>query len=242
MAFPAMIDATMIARARVLLNEPTALNFTDTEIQAWIDRAANYITTNARTSEMGGVSYLPLVAATSAYAFTDATITPSVLATATAEHVIEIDSVFYTAAVYASPHVAQSGYALKKIHPRHMMHLATSTTTQGAPLYWSTRGEYLMIYPFSHDDQAGLDVEILWYKVQSTYEDSGTTYNLPDHMKEYVLWYVMAQANFKLKRYSAANMFMGLFQKFLMFHRADGYPKPVDSMDMMIQPDYTQIA
>lgn len=248
MAFPAMIDATMVARARVLLNEPTALNFTDAEIQAWIDRAANYISKDARTSEMGGVSYIPLVTATTSYAYsavTEPVATAKPLADATSEFNIEIDSLFYCAAVIGAlgAQTATSGYALKKIHPRQLMHLNISTTTQGPPRYWCDRNENILIYPPpSAATENGKVVEVLWYKVQNTYEDSGTTYNLPNHMKEYVLWYVLAQANLKLKRYSASNMFMSLFTKFIMFHRADSYPKPVDSLADMVQPDYTQIA
>ncbi len=240
MAFPAMIDATMVARARVLLNEPTALNFTDTEIQAWIDRAANYISKDARTGEIGGgISKLTIQDATASYAYA-ATDISAALATATQEYNIEIDSIFYCAEATATPQTASGGYTLKKIHPRHFLHLPNSVA--GPPFYWCDRNETILLHPVPAVGQATFVCDVLWYKVHNTYEDSGTTYNLPNYMKEHVLWYVMSQALFKMKRYDAANMFLGIFTKFVMFHRADNYIKPVDSMDMMIQPDYTQTA
>jgi hypothetical protein len=105
----------------------------------------------------------------------------------------------------------------------------------------SANARALTIYPTPGANEASKMIAILWYQIENTYEDSGTTYNLPDHLKEYALWYVLAQAYQRRKWYTVANLYYSIFYKFLFFHRTDQNPKPVDSADKQRVPDYTQI-
>ncbi|MFA6336098.1 MAG: hypothetical protein WCX48_11230, partial [Bacteroidales bacterium] len=64
---------------------------------------------------------------------------------------------------------------------------------------------------------------------------------LPEVLREDPIYYAVAQAFKRRKMYNQANMYETLFRNLVMFHRQDLYDKPVDSMDMMQWPDYTQV-
>lgn len=230
MAFTKILDATMLSRARTWLNEPSALNFTDAEITAWLDRGANYLMHTSKCVEVGSTT-LTLVDATPTYAFT----TPFTAA----ENCIEIETIFYTGATDGT---AQPGFCLEKIDPRQLA--TVSQTATDLPAYWYLIGTTIGIHPTptTANTAATKKCLILWYRNYDTYDDGSAGVYVPDHMCEVPLWYVMAQANLKLKRYAVANMFMAIFMNFLMFYRQDYLPKPVDSRDMWYVPDYTQIA
>lgn len=57
MAFPAMVDATMITRVRYLLNEPVPMKFTDAQLHTWFDRGTNIILAKTKCGEVGGTTF-----------------------------------------------------------------------------------------------------------------------------------------------------------------------------------------
>lgn len=231
MAFTKIVDATMLSRARTWLNEPSALSFTDAEITGWLDRGANYLMHDSKCVEVGSTT-LTLVDGTPTYAFT----TPFTAA----ENCIEIETIFYTGAADGT---AQPGKCLEKVDPRHLATLPHTGATDPVAA-WYLIGTTIGIFPTptTTNGCATKKCLILWYRNYDTYDDGSTGVYVPDHMCEVPLFYVMAQANLKLKRYAVANMFMAMFMDFVMFYRQDYLPKPVDSRDMWTVPDYTKIA
>ena len=247
--FTDSLDATMITRVRSLLNEPTALVFTDAELTNWIDRGANIVLKDSK----GKRNIVNFNATTAVAEYTLASIGIS------ETRAITIETVFYsgvTNTTVPAPQTVSGGYCLEKIHPRQITespHAALS-----APRFWYERGattgssestagtRYIGISPTPVNTIGGgldaylLGFVVLYYENELTFDN--TINLLPNHLQEVVTWYVMAQANLKLKRYAISNMFMSIFMNYLMFYRQDFLPKPVDSTDMMYASDYTQFA
>ncbi len=243
MAFADIAWATagtgMLAKARVLLNEPVANNFTDAQLLLWANRATNYILKNTKAGEIGGTTFVTLTTGSSTFTFDVAG-----LSTLPQVDGIGIETIIYYAAATASPKTAQAGYCLAHINPRHAGKLAN--TAAGVPKYWydqisvsATGMRLITILPTPAAGQNNHLCEVLWYRTYNTYNDGAS---LPGQLQELVLFYILAKANEKLKRFEIADMYMGILDNYLMYFRMDNHPKPIDSSDMMALQDYTQIA
>lgn len=248
-SFTDWVDATMLTRVRSMLNEPTALQFTDVELTGWIDRGANIALKDTKGKR--NIVNFNATSGTAEYSLASIGISES--------STITIDTVFYTGVTESTlptPQTVSGGYCLQKIHPRQI--LKSPHAALSAPRLWYERGitsgsaatttglRYIGISPTPVNTAGGgndaylLGYVVLYYENELWFDN--TINLLPNHMQEAVTWYVLAQANIKLKRYSVANMFMSIFTNYLMFYRQDYLPKPVDSLDMMHAPDFTQIA
>jgi hypothetical protein len=175
---------------------------------------------------------------------------------------ITIETVFYTGVTESTlptPQTVSGGYCLEKIHPRQL--LTSPHAALSSPKFWYERGatagattapvgtRYIGISPTPVNAAGGgsnaylLGYVVLYYENELTQADATDVVSLlPNHLQEVVTWYVLAQANLKLKRYAVSNMFMSIFMNYLMFYRQDYLPKSVDSTDMMFAPDFTQFA
>jgi hypothetical protein len=250
--FPEQTDALINTRLRYMLNDPNALSFTDTELLRWTDRGANILLGTTKGKE----SYLveTLINGTAEYSFAN------LVATADSDSIINIETVFYTGTTsITTPQTAQAGWCLQKVHPRQLANSPFSATD--TPKWWYEVGsttENLSIIPaigIHPTPLTATGIIVLYYESMNTYDNgtletgyvypdsaAGTANNLPEHMQDAVTWYVLAKANEKYKRYEVSQMFMSIFMNFAVFYRQDYNPKPVDSMDMMTAPDFTQFA
>jgi len=231
-------DISAIAEVRRLLNEPIARDFTDTQIQAWIDRGAVEAARLTKLVETGN-TYITLGTGISEYAV------GATLYTAPQDSAIEIEELFYCGQSASTPQKAQGGYALTKIDMATVGHLPNNTA--GAPHYWAIRNtannnRSVYIYPAPAAGQNLHVVEVLWVNAANSLKaaDTSTTHYLREFIREAVYWYAVGEAHKKLRRYDIAEMYHGIFRNLLMFHRSDKHPKPVDSRSDMTVPDYTQ--
>ena len=232
-------DINLIPEVRRLLCEPVARDFTDTQIQGWLDRGASETARLTKGVETG-VSYITLSTGTYEYSY------PSSLYSAPQDLALEIEELFYCGQATSTPQKAQGGYALTKFdvvlqgqHP--------TTITAGPPQFWDIRHtannlRYLYISPAPAAGQNNHVVEVLWYNAVNYLKsaDSSTTHLLREHLRMIPVWYAVAEAHGKMKRYDVAAMYKGIWRNFAMFHRADKHQKPVNSQAEMKLPDYTQ--
>ncbi len=239
-------ELTLIGEARKILAEPTARDFTDTQLQYWWDRGASIA---ARKTKCGETCQTLQALATSTNIYT----VPTALFDAPGQLFIEIDSVFFHGKTTATPQLTDPalGYPLIKINKRQFAHLPQNT--EGAPKYWCvTRDSNILprisIWPAPSVTYNLMMIEIFFYRVANTYKAADgaepVAQYLPEWLRDIPLWYVVSEAYRSLRKYEQAEMYLGIFNNLLMFHRQDRYDRvhEVDSRDMMDLPDYTQVA
>jgi len=122
----------ILDEVRNILNEPSALFWSDDEINEWIDQAAVDISSKAMCVEASG------------------TIT---LASGTLEYTEPTDCIKVYAVVY-------SNRGLLKIHPRQLARI--TATASGAPQYYYHFGGKIGIYPVPGASESGGSVTILY--------------------------------------------------------------------------------
>jgi len=236
MAFPALVTSTIRARVRRLLNEPTALNFTDGQIDDWIEEAARTISERTLGVEECNTAF-QLATGDADYTYTTAGITDCIKI----EALIYIGDNAYDGDVGAS---TTKAFALTKIHPRqteHLTHVYSATAALNLPRYWWDVNNTIYIHP-APGSTYNLDyMLVLYYKKADIYE-TGATYYLPEELREYTIIYAYARALEANNKVSQSQQYMSIFDNFMAFHYTDRYFKPVDSKDMMTMPDRTQFA
>jgi len=217
----AMTDKTkanLVTEVRALINEPNAVLFSDADIEAEIDFAANEMTKAGLTGET----------------FTSQVISDSTQEYAYTTNLPRPEAVIYYGASETAP--GATAKTLIKTHPRQMGRIA-SRTVAGPPVEWWFVDEKIWLYPIPSSSEDGHYIKIIAHNYQSYVEGV-----VPDYLQEYIIWYVLAKCMEKKKNYAAAQQYMAIFDSFIMFHRLDGiYPKPVDSKDMMVQQDRTRV-
>jgi len=224
-------EATLYSDIRSMLNEPTPLIWTNTELLAWIDQAARIIGAVTLSRELtvdDAISSTtgPTVEQT-AYALLDSSIEEAPLIDA----IIYYGSTTNTASVHTS--------ALIKVHPRVFDNVVDDT--EDYPKFWTVINETVYIWPppkLTINDHV---FQILYHDNVDEYFLAATTYYLRDELQEYVIWYAVAKAFEKVGKYAQSEQYMSIFNSFISFHRQDRLPKPVDSLEMMNVPDRTQM-
>ena len=254
-------DIELVTEVRSLINEPVELFCTNTQIQNWLDRGAVEAARLAKCGEngnpVGDRAFIELATATYVY-----NLPTEIFAHADAgnmyDYELEIESLFVTGvakAVAEADQTEASGWALAHLDMRHAGRLDTSAT--GKPKYWCRAYEspvagvhdhqlYIWPAPPGAGTYNGFAVEILYRSVPKTLKaaDGGSASDaqyLPEVLREDPIYYAAAQAFKRRKMYNQANMYETLFRNLVLFHRQDLYEKPVDSMDMLQWPDYTQV-
>jgi hypothetical protein len=226
---------------RALLNDPTpGLVASDTQILNWIDRGAAIMTKIGKCQEDETVSFA-LATNVSEYAYLACGLSTAGNDT---DYVVDIETLIYTGVVgttTAEDLPAITAKSLVKITQNKLNHLDQNTS--GPPIYWCDTGKSIRVWPVPSAGENTLVCTVLYYKNAISLKnnsDTGTTYYVPNHMREYTIWYALAEAYKRKNRYDVSQFFRSLFDKFVIFHRDDRLRKPVDSMEDMGLADYTQ--
>lgn len=228
MAYTPLTDTTSIVQVRSLINEPTALMFSDTDILAWLDEATSLVLQMTLCGEDADNTFT-LATGVMEYAHS------SVYSAGC----IKTEALLYQADTVANKW-SSGAKCLIKITPRLFRQLDEGAA--GAPIYWTEFNESIWIWP---DPIAGVNthkITCLFYKnITDTEKDaSNTLQNLPEYMQEYVVWYAVAKAFERDGKYIQARQYYDIFYNFIMFSRQDVLYKPVDSKSMMKLGDNTQ--
>lgn len=224
-------EASLYTDIRSMLNEPSALLWTNTELLAWIDQAARIIGAVTLCNETIVAENLvsttvPTVEQT-AYVLSDSSIEEAPL----------IETVIY----YGGPAnvMTSTTKTLMKVHPRVFYNVVDDTP--GPSKYWTVINETLYIWPPPSVTENNFVIHLLYHDNVDEYYDGSSVYYLRDELQEYVIWYAVAKAFEKVSKYAQSEQYMSIFNSFLSFHRQDRIPKPVDSTEMMGIPDRTQM-
>ena len=227
MATPKIIAKTeIIAQVRRIINEPTALFYTDLEITEWIDRAARNVSTTSLTNWVATAEQVTLVQATSKYAL--------------ANKYLKIESVTYDTTI------ARVG--MQQVHPRHFGKTVIGTT--GIPIYFTIFGttatattttltDEMWVYPTPGATPPKLDI----YGYTMIAGDYGATGSelLQGPVQQLVLDYVLSCCYTKAQKHSLAGYYMKRYMSAIMVARRIMYDqiKVVESHDMVKVPDMT---
>ena len=205
-------------QVRTILNEPTALYWTNDEIDKWIQEACIEITTKTLCYEKSG----------------DITLASTPVLTYGAIGSDSIDAIlkFYGAVYYDNTNTYRG---LAKIHPRQIQHLPESTA--GEPYYYYHFGDEFGIFPVSNAAVVTASGKV---KVFYSIADETIT-NLPYYYQLPAIMYAVAMARRKQKRYNEAMQFYMIYINSLSFYRADLYERGVDSKDMFQIPDKSTV-
>jgi len=215
MAMTDITKAQLIVEIRELINEPSAVLFSDTDIGAEIDFAANEMSKAMLFGET--CTEQQLATTTQSYAYTTNLPRP--------------EAIIYYGSSNTVP--GTTARTLIKTHGKQMRHNAIRAN--GVPFEWWFADEKIWVYPIPAAGQNSHYLLILAHNYQS-YDESV----VPDYLQEYTVWYALAKCMEKKKNYAAAQQYMGIFDSFMMFHRLDTVlPKEVDSKDMMKTQDRT---
>ena len=254
MAYPTMNITTAVTlpniaietEIRNLLNDPSpGLVMSSTQILNCINRAAHIMARDAKCQEVETTSF-SLATDTSEYTYATCGLAGNT--SGNPNYVIDIENILYTGAIVANvDKPAITAVSLIKISQNKLNHLDQNTA--GPPRYWCDTGNSIRIWPVPTAAEGtvgagtALVCTIQYYKNTNTLKndsDTGTTYYIPNHMREYVIWYTLSEAFKRKQRRDIARWYRALFDKFVMFHRDDRLVKPVDSFADMRVADNTQ--
>ena len=251
-------DIELVTEVRSLINEPVELYCTNTQIQNWLDRGAVEAMRLSKAGENGNPAgdraFIELATGTYLY-----DLPGEIFAFADSgnmyDYELEIESLFVTGASKAVTEATQTegnGWALEHLDMRHVGNIDRAAT--GKPVHWCRADEspiagvhdhQVLIWPAPTASYNAMAVEILYRSVPKTLKATDTggadAQYLPEVLREDPIYYAVAQAFKRRRMYNHANMYETLFRNLVSFHRQDLYDKPVDSMDMMQVPDYTQV-
>ena len=231
-------DISLYALLRQFLNAPIGI-YTNDEFKTWLDRGAAIIMGLSKCGEVAQ-TYITLADATRDYNY------PAAMFSAPDDYVVGIDRIFYCGQIASTPQKSVAGYGLVHVNPRLWGHL--DANTPGAPLYWTEINtdpatRQIALWPVPTADQANFVCELFFFRVKGVLKeaDTGTTQYLPEWMRELPLFYAMAEAYRKYRRYDLCGIYEQIFQKFLMFYRTDRNPDSIDSLEDLKLPDNTRI-
>ncbi len=224
----------LVTQIRRLINEPSALVHSDTEIVSYINRGAEEIGRRSLCME-NSVAATTLAADTWSFAFS--AITEDYESGGIVD-TVKVDSVLYWGPVDPSTsYVATGAKALIKVNPRQISH-DSEKGTLGPPIEWWVQDEILYIWPPSSSVEATHYISVNVHTKPNTYNDGA---KIPVWLREYVIWYSVAKCFEKEGKYAQHDQYLSYFHNFIDFHRVDRMLSKVpDSKDMMTIPDRTQ--
>lgn len=228
-------ESELIIQIRRLINEPSALIHSDTQITGYIDRGAEEI---GRRSLCIENSVAATTLATDTWSFAFSAITEDYESGGIVD-TVKVDSVIYWATIDPSTgRPASESYALVKVNPRQIGHASATAGTTGPPKEWWEQGETLYIWPPSSSSENGHYISVNTHTKPNTYNDGS---KIPPYLREYVIWYAVAKCFEKEGKYAQHDQYLSIFHNFIDFHRMDRMLSKVsDSKDMMDTPDRTQ--
>ena len=199
-------------QVRVLLDEPTAAFWTDDEIDSWVVEATGDVATKTLCFEAKNTAVDVVDNQVYADEPTDC---------------IKINSIQF----YDGDAGTYRGMA--EIHPRLKGHLPNSNTSGGDPYYWFHYRSRIYLDPIPVSTHANDKLHVYFAQYTSDMTD------LPDEYQPFIIKYATAMARLKeRKNVEAVRMYVEYLND-LRYHRADLLTHPVDSQDMLHQPDRT---
>ena len=208
--------AQAISQVRSILNEDTAVFWTDAELEGWIKEGTLLFSTATLLVEAS--TEITLVANQLVYDETD----DSDIA-----NIVEVYSAYYND--------QSNNYAgMVKAHPRMLGHL--DTFTPGDPKYIMLFDRELYIWPLTNANivNAGGTVTVLY---------STVTNDITELKDEFQIWPIMfaeAKAKEKDRREAEAAALFSQFYTMVNFERADKHARETDSMDRFLIPQAGQ--
>jgi len=196
-----------IAEVRQILNEPTALFYSDDEITDWLQEGTRIFSSKSLLVEDVG-TIDPMILSTPYYDSSDETFIGDML---------EIYAVIYN--------ISTTYKGLIKIHPRQIGNL-TGMTDTGTPKYYCYFDRKLYVSPLaSSTEVSGGTMEILYAKETDDITD------LEDEYQHIPIGYAIAKAKQKDEKWSEAGFLMEQFYKDMAFERGDKHNRQVDAIE-----------
>lgn len=216
--------AQLLAQARSLLNETSALYWTDTELNTAIDWAA-------RT--MSGIALC--TPASEAVAMTGQADKPYTAITA---QFIKVEACRY--------YDGTSTTSLQRLDIRQFGNGAGASGAAGdttrVPQFYYVFGNLLYLWPLQKGAALSTSTATLYgYRVAEDYAHGSTVYDVPDRLQGKLIDFVLAYAYAKSGRYDLTKYHMQSFMQAAMMDRRDVHDKLVitDSLDRFLIPDMT---
>jgi len=223
--------AQITTEVRTLLAEPTALYFTDAEIQLWIDRAARCVS---------GISLCVPANETVTTTLGDASgnTTYGTFSYALTTKFVKVHSVMFNATT-----------ALQRLDIRSFGHGApTASATNQSPQWYYIHGDRIYLWPPAMGTSVGANVIVYGWRTAFAYEnDTGGSpkqYEVPDVLQPIMIDFIMACARSKEGKHSLVGYHMRRFFSKMNMYRKDYTDTSlmVDSVDRFAIPDRTQVA
>jgi hypothetical protein len=225
--------AQLYTELRDILNDPTPGNYvSNTELNAWIDRAARNISaltlcyTTISTSSGVPTTFETITTVASTYRYNIG------LTGAPYTKFINVHSVTFEPA-------ATTPYGLQRIDVRHFGHGFAKGETGAAvvPKYYFVFGNSLYIWP-SPIGTANVGTYIKVYGNVScedyVHTDTLEVYGLPDRLQPVVMDFALSCAYQKIGKFQKASMHMSNYLAAIEFERKDNYDRKMspESKDM----------
>lgn len=216
--------AQLLAEARSLLNETTALYWTDTELNTAIDWAARTMsgialcTPASEAVSMSGQADKPYTAINAQF--------------------IKVEACRY--------YNGTSTTSLQRLDIRHFGHGADKSGASGdttrVPQYYYVFGNLLYLWPLQKGAALSTSTATLYgYRVAEDYAHGSTVYDVPDRLQGKLIDFVLAYAYAKAGKYSLTKYHIQSFMQNAIMDRRDVHDKIVitDSYDKFLIPDRT---
>lgn len=200
------------SQVRVLLDEPTAGFWTDDEIDSWVVEGTGDVATKTLCVEAKDTT----VDVVDNQNFAD-----------------EPTDCIKIHAIQFFDNAATSYRGMAEIHPRLFKHLPNSNASGGDPFYWFHYRDRIYLDPTPVSTDASDKLHVFFAKYSSDITD------LPDEYQPFVIKYATSMARLKERKNVEAVRLYIEYLNDLRYHRADLLTHPVDSKDMMHQPDRT---
>jgi hypothetical protein len=198
--------AQLTTEVRNILNEDSAVFWSDAEIQGWIQQAT--IDISSKLLSAVTESTITLVQNQWIYSSTDA----GWLAT-----MLRVKEAYITDS-------SSNVYGMGRAKIKQVGHIGTKQTA-GIPKVFIEENRKLYIWPKPSATYAGDTITCV-----HAYETDDCT-ALHDEHQPYCILYAAAKAKFKDKMFQEAAAYMDQYQRALIFERQDKFQIPVDSTD-----------
>jgi hypothetical protein len=197
---------------RDVLNESTAVFWTDAQIQKWIQEGTRIFSSKTLMVE-DTQDIDPLIAGQLSYSSSDET---------WIGNIIEPYAAIYND---GGAGVAALNKGLIKIHPRQIGNLALKTV--GAPKYYCMHDRKIYIFPMTSAAIVAAGAKITFLFATETDDITALT----DEYQHLPILYAVAMCKRKDQKFAEANALLGQFWQEISFERADKHARETDSLD-----------
>lgn len=230
-------EAVLKTAIRSLINEPIAVMHSDTDLQAYIDDAAQDICRLGMLKEKvieGSLTYSATLSGVLKIAHSNGTFWD----TGDLSDCILLESVIYMGAASATIPTAATMKALVKTHTRLMGRMGRDYTAD-VPVEYYDFGGNTYIFPAPSNAITTYKVKAFYYAMAPEYYTAA--YNIPTRYAEYAIWYALSRCMEREGKLAQAQQYKSIFDNLVLFSRKDTSEKYADSIDTLRQQDYTQV-